>query len=459
MFNHCDSPVDMPIIVSIISLGCAKNLVDTEVMCGALVSNGCLLAEDENDANVILINTCSFILDARKEAQEAIANALKWKRRARKTRRMVVVAGCLVQRNPQETKEKFPDVDLFIGLDDVPNAAKLIIDAYNKPGVTPPLPTGGLPTYLYDHNAPRLTVTPEAFAYVKIAEGCDHRCAFCAIPTFRGRQRSRQPDSVVEECKQLLAQGVKEINFIAQDSSRYGTDHNNGNCLAKLLQACDKIDGDFWLRVLYTHPLYVTDELFQTLAHSRHVVPYLDMPIQHIATPVLQAMRRGMTGQQTIDLLNHIRRDFPELIIRTTVLVGFPGETEQDFQKLLDFVKSFKFNRLGAFSFSPEVNTPAADMKEGLVPHAVAEKRKKQILEAQQEISIGLNNSLVGKDLHVLLEQQESGKSWIARSTADAPDVDDVIHVTVKDARRKSPRFANVRIVKADAYECEANEI
>ena len=449
----------MPIIVSIISLGCAKNLVDTEVMCGALVSNGCLLAEDETDANVILINTCSFILDARKEAQETIAEALKWKRRARKARRMVVVAGCLVQRNPQETKEKFPDVDLFIGLDDVPNAAKLIIDAYNQPESTPPLPAGGLPTYLYDHTAPRLTVTPEAFAYVKIAEGCDHRCAFCAIPTFRGHQRSRQPDSVIEECKQLLAQGVKEINFIAQDSSRYGTDHGNGDCLAKLLQACDEINGDFWLRVLYTHPLYVTDELFQTLAHSRHVVPYLDMPIQHISTSVLQAMRRGMTGQQTMDLLNHVRCDFPELVIRTTVLVGFPGETEQNFQELLDFVKSFKFNRLGAFSFSPEANTPAAKMKDGLVPHDMAEKRRKQILETQRKISADINNSLVGKDLRVLLEQRESGKSWIARSAADAPDVDDVIHVTTRDSRCKSPHFANVRIIKADAYECEATEI
>ena len=342
----------MPIIAYIVSLGCAKNLVDTEVMCGALVANGCLLAENENDANVMLINTCSFILDARKEAQETIEAALKWKRRARKSRRMVVVAGCLVQRNPKETKERFPDVDLFIGLDDVPNAAKLIMAAFDKPETTQPLPQGGLPTYLYDHTAPRLTVTPEAFAYIKIAEGCDHRCAFCAIPTFRGRQRSRQPESVVEECKQLLAQGVKEINFIAQDSSRYGTDHANGDSLAKLLQKCDELEGDFWIRVLYTHPLYVTDELFQTLAHSRHVVPYLDMPIQHVATSVLQGMRRGMTGPQTQELLRHIRKDFPELTLRTTVLVGFPGETEQDFQELLDFITEFQFDRLGAFAFS-----------------------------------------------------------------------------------------------------------
>ena len=449
----------MPIIAYIVSLGCAKNLVDTEVICGALVANGCLLAEDENDANVMLINTCSFILDARKEAQESIEAALKWKRRARKSRRMVVVAGCLVQRNPQETRERFPDVDLFIGLDDVPNAAKLIIDAFNKPDEAQPLPHGGLPTYLYDHTAPRLTVTPEAFAYVKIAEGCDHRCAFCAIPTFRGRQRSRQPESVVEECKQLLAQGVKEINFIAQDSSRYGTDHENGDNLAKLLQKCDELDGDFWIRVLYTHPLYVTDELFHTLAHSRHVVPYLDMPIQHVATSVLKGMRRGMTGPQTVDLLNHIRKDYPELTIRTTVLVGFPGETEQDFQELMDFIKQFKFDRLGAFSFSPEANTPAAEMKDGLVPPKVAEKRKELILKAQQEISSERNRSLVGQELRVLLEQRESNKIWIARSTADAPDVDDLIHVTVKNGRLSKPRFTTVRIIRAAQYECEAIEI
>ena len=449
----------MSIIVNIVSLGCAKNLVDTEVMCGALVANGCLLAEDESDANVILINTCSFILDARKEAQEAIEEALRWKKRARKSRRLVVVAGCLVQRNPQETKERFPEVDLFIGLDDIPNAAKLIIDAFSKPDSPRPLPAGGLPTYLYDHTVPRLTVTPQAFAYVKIAEGCDHRCAFCAIPTFRGHQRSRQIDSVVAECKQLLAQGTKEINFIAQDSSRYGVDHQNSDSLAKLLQTCDALEGDFWLRVLYTHPLYVTDELLQILAHSRHVVPYLDMPIQHVATSVLQGMRRGMTGPQTTNLLKHIRRDYPELTLRTTVLVGFPGETEDDFQELLDFINRFKFDRLGAFAFSPEANTPAADMKEGCVPMKIAEKRKKLLLEAQCEISREHNNALLGKEMRVLLEQRESGRIWLARGTGDAPDVDDVIHVTVKDGRQGKPRFANVRIKSANEYECEADEI
>ena len=445
----------MPIIVYIVSLGCAKNLVDTEVMCGALVANGCLLAENEQDANVMLINTCSFILDARKEAQETIEAALKWKRRARKSHRMVVVAGCLVQRNPKETKERFPDVDLFIGLDDVPNAAKLIMAAFDKPEATQPLPQGGLPTYLYDHTAPRLTVTPEA----KIAEGSDHRCAFCAIPTFRGRQRSRQPESVVEECKQLLAQGVKEINFIAQDSSRYGTDHANGDCLAKLLQKCDELEGDFWLRVLYTHPLYVTDELFQTLAHSRHVVPYLDMPIQHVATSVLQGMRRGMTGPQTQELLRHIRKDFPELTLRTTVLVGFPGETEQDFQELLDFITEFQFDRLGAFAFSPEANTPAAEMKDGLVPPEIAEKRKQLILETQRDITLKRNNALIGKDIRVLLEQQEAAGQWLARSVADAPDVDDVIHVSVKSRKSARPRFTTVRITNASDYECEGKEV
>ena len=449
----------MPIIAYIVSLGCAKNLVDTEVMCGALVANGCLLAENENDANVMLINTCSFILDARKEAQETIEAALKWKRRARKSRRMVVVAGCLVQRNPKETKERFPDVDLFIGLDDVPNAAKLIMAAFDKPETTQPLPQGGLPTYLYDHTAPRLTVTPEAFAYIKIAEGCDHRCAFCAIPTFRGRQRSRQPESVVEECKQLLAQGVKEINFIAQDSSRYGTDHANGDSLAKLLQKCDELEGDFWIRVLYTHPLYVTDELFQTLAHSRHVVPYLDMPIQHVATSVLQGMRRGMTGPQTKELLRHIRKDFPELTLRTTVLVGFPGETEQDFQELLDFITEFQFDRLGAFAFSPEANTPAAEMKDGLVPPEIAEKRKQLILETQRGISLKRNNTLIGKEIRVLLEQQESAANWLARSVADAPDVDDVIHVSVKNRKSARPHFTTVRITNAGDYECEGKEV
>ncbi len=448
----------MDIIVSVVSLGCAKNLVDTEVMCGSLVANGCYLSASESDANVILVNTCCFIQDARDEAEHAIRDAIAWKRRSRRSRRMVVVAGCLVQRDPQDTARRFPEVDLFLGLDDIPDAAGKIKELFAKPDSKQPIPVGGFPTYLYDHHTPRLTVTPEAFAYVKIAEGCDHRCGFCAIPLFRGHQRSRQDESIVEECKQLLNQGVREINFIAQDSSSYAKDRKNGDNLAKLLRKCDEIQGDFWLRVLYTHPLHTSDELLETIANGKHIVPYLDMPIQHCATPVLKAMKRGFTGPQTQNLLNHIRQDFPNLTIRTTVLLGYPGETEEDFNELLKFICEFKFDRLGAFAFSPEIGTYAASIKDNLVPTDVANYRKDLILRAQAEISRENNAKLLGKKLNVLLETQLEGPYWEARTKADAPDVDQIVTVKVRQPKNTKPRFTDVIITETQDFEMNAEE-
>ena len=233
-----------PIIIHVTSLGCAKNLVDTEVMCGGIVSDGMYIAEEMNDANVCLINTCSFIKDDRKEAENAIKDAVKWKRRASDgERRLIVVAGCLAQRYPDETKAQFPDIDLMLGIDDVPKAAELIRKAFQAS--TAHEVNRSLPTYLYDHTTPRLTVTPSSYAYIKVAEGCDHQCAFCAIPLFRGKQRSRDIQSIVTECRQLIDQGAHEINLIAQDTSRYGLDRSDGATLTKLLRACDEIKGDF----------------------------------------------------------------------------------------------------------------------------------------------------------------------------------------------------------------------
>lgn len=447
-----------PIVINVISLGCAKNLVDTEVMCGAIVSENMFLAESMDDANVCLINTCSFIRDARDEAEETIKSAVKWKKAGRGKKRLVVVAGCLPQRYNDTIGQQYPAVDLFLGLDDVPNAAKLIQEAFDGKSKHTVCPD--LPTFIYDHNTPRLTVTPPAFAYLKIAEGCDHRCAFCAIPLFRGNQRSRDIQSIVTEVKLLLQQGAKEINLIAQDSSRYGLDRNDGANLVKLLKECDKIEGDFWLRVLYTHPLHTSDELLDTLAHSKHVVPYLDMPIQHVATNVLQAMRRGMTSEQLTDKLLHIRKDFPELAFRTTVLVGFPGETEQDFKQLLDFIADFKFDRLGAFAYSPEEGTPAVKLDLPVPPNEVAVERQEQLLKLQAGIAADNNRQLVGKTMTVLLEEQLDTRLWQARSTADAPDVDQIVYVKTKSARRnQQPRFASVKITGAQDYDLTADEL
>lgn len=455
------------ITVSIVSLGCAKNLVDTEVMCGDIVASGLYLAESPDDADVTLVNTCSFIRDARDEADQAVRDALAWKKKApRGHKRLVAVAGCLVQRNLAQCRQDYPGVDLFIGLDDIASVAAKITAAFtagakhDATAVAPRSSNRGalpLPTYLYDHTTPRLTLTPSAFAYVKIAEGCDHRCAYCAIPGIRGDQRSRSMDSVVSECHQLLEQGALELNFIAQDSSRYGRDRKDGSTLAELLRRCDAIPGDFWLRVLYTHPLYVNDELLDILAHGKHVVPYLDMPLQHLSTPILKAMRRGMDSGQTRALMAKIRNQYPELTVRTTFLVGFPGETDQDFQELLEFVKTYGFDRLGAFAFSPEENTPAMDIREGLVPEEVAMARREELLLAQQAISARKNAAIVGKKIRVLLEEPVDKRHWQARSTGDAADVDQLITVKTRAGQPcQQPCFADVVITGADTYDLDA---
>ncbi len=441
-------------IVYIVSLGCAKNLVDSEVMCGSLVTHGFYIAESPDVANIYLINTCGFIRDAKKESNDFIEEAVAWKSQARG--RIIVVTGCLAQRSPEVIQNAYPQVDLIAGLDDVPRLPELIdlfLDKSMKHEVSQQLPT-----YLYTDETPRVSLTPEAYAYVKVAEGCDHRCAYCAIPLIRGNQRSRSPESVERESLQLLQNGAYELNFIAQDTSRYGTDLSPQENLEKLLRCCDKLDGDFWLRVLYTHPLHLTDGLLDVLGNSRHVVPYLDIPLQHISTNILQGMRRGMDGDKTRELLARIRRDYPQLSIRTTFLVGFPGETEENFQELLGFVKEFRFDRLGVFAFSPEEGTPAATMTEGIVPPEVAEQRKKSIMELQAGISLEKNKAMIGKTIRVLLETQLKSRQWEGRTAADAPDVDQFVTIATK-RKYTAPRFVEAVVEAADEYSLVASEI
>jgi ribosomal protein S12 methylthiotransferase len=441
--------------IAVVSLGCAKNLVDTEVMCGTLASEGFTLVSDPEAADMMLINTCSFIADARTEAEEEIRRAIEWKRGARRGKRAVAVAGCLPQRAPADTAALYPDVDLFLGLDDVPCVATRIGQFIRRKLRDRNTPESALPTYLYDHTTPRLRLTPQNYAFVKIAEGCDHRCAYCIIPHIRGRQRSRTIDSVVAECRQLLDQGAFELNFIAQDSSRYGLDRNDGANLTQLLQACDSIDGEFWIRVLYTHPRYVSDELLDVLADSRHVVPYLDMPLQHIATPVLRAMRRGIDGPRTRALLHRIRERCPDIALRTTFLVGFPGETEDDFEELLELVREVEFDRVGVFAFSPEAGTPAAETTDGIVPVHLREERRDALLALQQEISLRKNRALTGTRLTVIADHLESDTQIAARTQWDAPEIDNIVHVPglPEDIDRG---FLTVEITDAGPYDLEA---
>ena len=445
-------------IVYVQSLGCAKNLVDTEVMCGALSTQGAFLTDQLELANVFLINTCGFIRDAKQESYNAIRDALKWKRQGRGRR--VVVAGCLAQRELPTLKQKYPQVDIYMGLDDVPRIAELLKQAASQEEPQ----QFSLPKYLYDHDTPRLMLTPSAYAYIKVAEGCDHRCAYCAIPMIRGAQRSRDLASVETEAKQLLQGGALELDFIAQDTSRYGVDLQPKQSLEALLRRCDTIDGDFWLRVLYTHPLHLTGGLVEVLANSKHVVPYLDIPLQHIATNVLRRMNRAMDGDKVRELLAGIRAKRPDMTIRTTFLVGFPGETEEDFQELLDYVKAFRFDRLGVFVFSPEAGTPAYEMKEGIVPEELARERAEQIMLAQREISLAKNRSLLGTKIKVLLEEPINTRKhgqpqlWQGRTAGDAPEVDQTVTVKCK-TKHDIPCFAEAIITAASHYELEAEEI
>lgn len=448
-----------PIVVQIVTLGCAKNLVDAEVMCGYLAVSGICLTTEADEADMVLINTCSFIRDARNEAEETIKKALAWKRKGMRNGilRAVAVAGCLPQRNPKECAENFPEVDFFIGLDDIPHIPGRI-KAFFSGQTAFELPSASLPTYLYDHTVPRITVTPAAFAYVKIAEGCDHRCAFCAIPGIRGRYRSRTPESVLEECRQLLAQGARELNFIAQDSSSYGRDNPACGNLAELLRRCDELPGDFWIRVLYTYPHYVSDELLEVMTTSKHVIPYLDIPLQHISDSVLRDMARTQDGTALRALLAKIRSRYPQMTLRTTMLVGFPGETDENFAELLAFVKEFRFDRLGAFAYSPEAGTPAMQLSRPAVPPSTAKRRRDALLAAQQAISLERNQQLVGQEMLALVEERLDNRTGICRSGADAPEVDQIIQAKLKSGNRQAP-FVKLKITAASAYELQGIEV
>ncbi|NMA43586.1 MAG: 30S ribosomal protein S12 methylthiotransferase RimO [Oligosphaeraceae bacterium] len=423
VFIHSLMSDTSPLTVWVITLGCAKNLVDAEVMCGTLAVNGFILTIDPDLADITLVNTCSFIRDAREEAAASIEAALAWK--AAGADRKVVVTGCLPQRDPKECAELYPEVDLFLGLDDIPVIHNKIRALYTN-AQQAPLPNAALPTYLYDHESPRISVTPEAYAYVKIAEGCNHRCAFCAIPNIRGKLRSREQDSVLAECQQLLDQGVKELNFIAQDSSSYGRER--GDNLVALLRRCEELPGDFWLRVLYTHPSHVNEELFELMAHGKHVLPYLDMPLQHISDHILSDMRRGMNAAQTRALVQKLREKYPQITLRSTFMVGFPGETEQDFQELLAFIKDVRFERMSAFVYSPEKNTPALQLPNQPVKSSIAKKRLHRLLMEQQKISLENNKKLRGKILRVLVEGASDLDELYGRTVMDAPEVDQLVY-------------------------------
>jgi ribosomal protein S12 methylthiotransferase len=432
--------------VGLISLGCAKNLIDSEVMIGHLAQAGMSLTPDPELADVLIINTCSFIDMAKQESIDAIFGAVQDRTDdPDRARQKIIVAGCLSQRFAKDLPGIMPEVDAFIGLDQITKVAPIIENLLGKKNDAEVQKTEGpaatedprdfvtlKPQYVPDYSTPRIRLTPDHFAYVKIAEGCNHTCTFCIIPTIRGKHRSRTQESVVKEVQALVNSGVKEINLISQDTTYFGmdlwegkrptpsspVDSTRGESLSTLLREINKIEGDFWVRLLYTHPAHWSDELITTIAECDKVAKYVDIPLQHISDRMLTAMKRVTSGDYIRDLLRRMRAGIPGLGIRTTFIVGFPGETEEDFQELLEFIREFRFERAGVFQYSKEEGTRANKMV-GHLHHATRKSRWSRAMAELQKIAGEINQAQVGKAVRVLVEQP-----GIARTQWDAPEID-----------------------------------
>ncbi len=448
--------------VSLISLGCAKNLVDSEIMVGHLHQAGMSVIPEAEKADVVIVNTCSFI-DSSKE--ESIGHILEvHQNRGMKKRRKeqkLIVAGCMSQRFSKDLSTSLRDeVDAFIGLDQVTKVAPIIEQIYAKERAKTDLPPNfieGRSTYIPDYDTPRFRLTPRHFAYIKIAEGCNHPCTFCIIPQIRGRHRSRTVASVVAEARKLVAEGVKELNLISQDTTFFGmdtweqrpnprtpVDSSRGTALTTLLRELNAIEGDFWIRLLYTHPAHWSDELIRTIAECPKVARYIDIPLQHISDHMLGEMQRETSSAYIRDLVKRIRAGIPGIAIRTTFIVGFPNETEADVDELCDFIREAKFERLGVFRYSQEEGTRAAKMV-GQIPQKEKERRWHRVMALQKEIAAEVSASYVGRELKVLVEEP-----GVARGEADAPDIDGRVYVP-----RDLPvsQYATVKITGYEDYD------
>ncbi len=442
--------------VGLVSLGCAKNLIDSEVMVGHLQQAGMTMTPEAEQADVLIINTCSFIDMAKKESIGAVHEAVDGRAEdSKRKKQKIIVAGCMAQRFAQELPNLMPDVDAFIGLDQVTQVAPIIQGLMGKEHAAQENLVTKTPQWIPDYDTPRFRLTPQHMAYVKIAEGCNHTCSFCIIPRIRGRHRSRTQDSVVKEVEQLVKSGVKEINLISQDTTYFGmdkwtdsrpnprspVDSSKGESLATLIRALNEIEGDFWIRLLYTHPAHWSDELISAIADSKKVARYIDMPLQHISDHMLDLMKRETDGQYIRNLLKRIRAGIPDIAVRTTFIVGFPGETESDFNELIRFIEDEKFERAGVFEYSREEGTRAAKM-EGHLHHMTRKSRWNEAMRAIQRNIEAVNSTMVGRTLRVLVEEP-----GVARSQWDAPDIDatvlvdkllpvgSFIDVTIKDWR------------------------
>ena len=438
--------------IGMISLGCAKNLVDAEIMLGSVLQRGMEITSRAEEADVLVVNTCAFIDSAKEESIEAILEAHQQRGLNKRPDQKLIVSGCMSQRFARELRNELPEVDAFIGLDQVTQLGDVVEKILSKrptPNAQRPTLnakgwtlgvdsenldiafTDSRPTYIPDYDTPRFRLTPAHSAYVKIAEGCNHPCSFCVIPQMRGKHRSRKPESVLAEIRSLVSEGVREVNLISQDTTYYGmdlwearvgprqpVDSTRGPTLVSLLREIQQIEGEFWVRLLYTHPAHWSDELIETIAECDKVARYIDIPLQHIDESMLGRMRRETSRSHIEDLVCKLRAGIPGVTLRTTFIVGFPGETDAEFEILLDFIRRSRFERLGIFKYSQEEASRAASMR-GQVPAKIKNSRYRAAMAMQQSIAHDLAREKIGSELKLLVDQPH-----IARSEADAPDVD-----------------------------------
>ncbi|QGG46923.1 30S ribosomal protein S12 methylthiotransferase RimO [Heliorestis convoluta] len=434
----------MAIKVNITSLGCAKNRVDTEVMMGILRNAGYDFAHREEDAEVHIVNTCGFILPAKEESIGRILELAALKQTG--PCRALLVAGCLSQGYSSDLAKELPEVDIFLGPGEVPQIADLVAKALSGQK----LKQVGQPDYLYDHNTPRLLTTPFHYGYLKVADGCDNQCSYCSIPSLRGSFRSRSEDSIIAEAQTLLQRGVQEILLIAQDTTRYGLDRYGSYRLPQLLKKFKEVEGLQWLRLMYCYPNHFTPQIIEAMAADPRICKYVDLPLQHSHDDILQAMNRRGTQKEIKKLIQSLREQLPGIAIRSTFIVGFPGEEEEHFQALLEFMEEMRFDRVGVFTYSQEERTPAGK-RHDQIPEEVKEERFHRAMALQQEISLSIQKEWIGKTVKVLIEEEVEPGRYRGRSEREAPEVDGFIEFS--GTGLLPGQWAAVKITAAEHYD------
>ncbi len=447
--------------VGFISLGCSKNLIDTEVAIGLFKNNNYKIVNNPDEADILVVNTCGFIESAKEEAINTILEMAEYKKKRCK---YLIAMGCLVQRYYDDLVKLLPEVDLFVKIDEynklwdkIEDLLKRdIVEKSKTKTVTKISEVKPLPMPTYNEFMERIVTTGKNYAYLKIGEGCSNRCTYCAIPYIRGPFVSRKMEDVLDEAEMLAKKGIKELIVIAQDTTKYGVDIYGESRLAELLEKLSKINGIEWIRFLYSYPEGITDELIKVIATNKKIAKYFDIPIQHISNPILKKMNRKTSKENITAIIEKIRNEIPDVTLRTSLIVGFPGETKEDFEELLDFVKNTKFDKLGTFMYSKEEGTPAARLPEQI--HGNTKKsRYNKIMEAQQEISKQILKNKIGKTYKVLVEDMSfDGKYFIGRTMQDVPDEDGLVYIENNDNSNENEildNFVNCKIIDVSNYD------